>query len=151
MMRSKYLIIGNSAGGIGAAEAIREVDKAGSVTILSDEPYPAYSRPLISEYLAGECMLDGMLFRPAEFYSQNNIVALPGKKLKSLGLKSHTAELDGGERITWEKLLLATGGVPIVPSIEGIGKRGVFTFCCHCRESATVKTALSCNKLVFPL
>ncbi len=128
MMRSKYLIIGNSAGGIGAAEAIREVDKAGSITILSDEPYPAYSRPLISEYLAGECMLDGMLFRPAEFYSQNNIVALPGKKLKSLGLKSHTAELDSGERITWEKLLLATGGVPIVPRIEGIGKRGVFTF-----------------------
>ncbi len=127
-MRSKYLIIGNSAGGIGAAEAIREVDKTSSITILSDEPYPAYSRPLISEYLAGECKLDGMLFRPAEFYSQNNIVALTGKRIKSLGLKSHTAEVESGDRITWEKLLLATGGVPIVPRIEGIGKRGVFTF-----------------------
>ena len=46
--RVKYLIIGNSAGGIGAAEAIREVDEKGSMAIVSDEPYPVYSRPLIS-------------------------------------------------------------------------------------------------------
>lgn len=128
MMRTKYLIVGNSAGGIGAAEAIREVDKAGSITIVSDEPYPAYSRPLISKYLTGERSLEGMLFRPAEFYSQNDIVSLLGKKVKGLGLKSHTAEVDGGDRITWEKLLLAPGGAPIVPKIEGIGKKGVFTF-----------------------
>lgn len=127
-MRSKYLIIGNSAGGIGAAEAIREVDKSGSLTIVSDEPYPAYSRPLISKYLTGERTLEGMLFRPAEFYSQNNIVSLLGKKVEGLGLESHTAELDGGERIVWEKLLLAPGGMPIVPRIKGIGERGVFTF-----------------------
>jgi NAD(P)H-nitrite reductase large subunit len=54
----KYLIIGNSAGGIGAAEAIREVDKAGAITIISSEPYPAYSRPLISEYLASRRPLE---------------------------------------------------------------------------------------------
>ena len=127
IMRTKYLIIGNSAGGIGAAEAIRELDKIGSLAIISDEPYPAYSRPLISKYLAGECTIEGMLFRPAEFYSQNNIVSLLGKKVKGLGLESHTAELESDERVAWEKLLLATGGRPIVPRIRGIGKRGVFT------------------------
>ncbi|MBE9501352.1 MAG: NAD(P)/FAD-dependent oxidoreductase [Chloroflexi bacterium] len=127
-MRTKYLIIGNSAGGIAAAEAIREVDKIGSLMIISDEPYPAYSRPLISKYLTRERNLDGMLFRPADFYSQNDIVSLSGKKVKGLGLESHTAEVERVERIVWEKLLLATGGVPIVPRIEGIRKRGVFTF-----------------------
>ena len=65
----RYLIIGNSAGGIGAAEAIREVDKAGTITIISDEPYPVYSRPLISEYLASRCPLERMLFRPPDFLS----------------------------------------------------------------------------------
>ncbi len=128
MMRTKYLIIGNSAGGIGAAEAIREVDKIGSLMIISDEPYPAYSRPLISKYLTRERNLDGMLFRPADFYSQNDVVSLLGKKVKGVGLESHTAEVERVERIVWEKLLLATGGVPIVPRIEGIRKRGVFTF-----------------------
>jgi NAD(P)H-nitrite reductase large subunit len=127
-MRTKYLIIGNSAGGIGAAEAIREVDKAGSVTIISDEPHPCYSRPLISKYLAEKCPLERMLFRPADFYSQNNIVSLLGKKVNNLGLESHTAEVDDSQRIIWEKLLLAMGGMPIVPRIESIDKRGVFAF-----------------------
>ena len=45
VIRTEYLIIGNSAGGIGAAEAIREVDKAGSVIIVSDEPYQPTEYP----------------------------------------------------------------------------------------------------------
>lgn len=65
---SKYLIIGNSAGGIAAAEAIREVDKKGSLAIISDEPYPAYSRPLISEYLTGEKSLPEIYLRKESFY-----------------------------------------------------------------------------------
>ena len=128
MLRTKYLLVGNSAGGIGAAEAIREADTEGAITIVSDEPYPAYSRPLISKYLSRERTLEGMLFRPAEFYTQSNIVSVLGKRITGLGLQSHTAELDGGDRIAWDKLLLATGGVPIVPKIEGLGKRGIFTF-----------------------
>jgi NAD(P)H-nitrite reductase large subunit len=127
-VRTKYLIIGNSAGGIGAAEAIRELDKSGSITIISDEAYPTYSRPLISKYITGERSLEQMLFRPAVFYSENDIVSLLGKRVESLELESHSARLDSGQRVLWEKLLLATGGTPIVPTIEGIGKRDVFTF-----------------------
>lgn len=127
-IRAKYLIIGNSAGGIGAAEAIRELDKAGSITIVSDEPYPSYSRPLISKYLARERSLEGMLFRPTDFYEQNNIKLLASKRVISLGPAEYTAELESGEHITWEKLLIASGGVPIVPRIGGLEKKGVFNF-----------------------
>jgi len=124
----KYLIIGNSAGGIGATEAIREIDKAGTITMVSEEPYPAYSRPLISEYLAERRPLERMLFRPADFYKKNNIQAVLGRTVERLDTYAHTTELDRGRRIAWEKLLLATGGSPIVPQMEGIGRGGVFTF-----------------------
>jgi len=127
-MQTRYLIIGNSAGGIGAAEAIREVDKKGALTIVSDEPYPAYSRPLISKYLTGERTLEEMLFRPLDFYDQNNIIFLPGKKVSHLGLDHQSARLEDGEQIAWEKLLLAVGGKPIFPRMKGSSKRGVFTF-----------------------
>jgi NAD(P)H-nitrite reductase large subunit len=127
-MQTKYLIIGNSAGGIGAAEAIRQVDKKGALTIVSDEPYPAYSRPLISKYLTGERTLEEILFRPLDFYDQNNIIFLPGKKVTHLELSHQTAQLEDGEQIAWEKLLLAVGGTPIFPRMKGISKRGVFTF-----------------------
>ena len=128
VVKAKYLIIGNSAGGIAAAEAIREMDKAGEITIISDEPYPAYSRPLISEYLAKRCPLERMLFRPADFYEKNNIRTFLDKKAQHLDIDKHIVELESGEKIRWEKLLLATGGLPIVPEIEGIGLKGVFTF-----------------------
>jgi NAD(P)H-nitrite reductase large subunit len=127
-MQTKYLIIGNSAGGIGAAEAIRQVDKKGALTIVSDEPYPAYSRPLISKYLTRERTLEDILFRPLDFYDQNNIVFLQGKKVTHLELDHQTAQLEDGEQIAWEKLLLAVGGKPIFPRMKGSSKRGVFTF-----------------------
>ncbi|MBI2850200.1 MAG: NAD(P)/FAD-dependent oxidoreductase [Chloroflexi bacterium] len=124
----KYLIIGNSAGGIGAVEAIREKDKTGTIAIISDEPYPAYSRPLISPYLAHERTLESMLYRPADFYEKNSVQAFLGVKVERLDLENHAIDLADKGRIEWQKLLLATGGVPIFPKTEGSDLKGVFTF-----------------------
>lgn len=124
----KYLIIGNSAGAIGAAETIRSVDRAGAITIISDEPYPAYSRPLISKHLTVKRPLEKMLFRSADFYERNNIQTLLGSKVQKLNVAEHNVEIEGGKKIAWEKLLLATGGSPIIPKMEGIEPGKFFTF-----------------------
>jgi NAD(P)H-nitrite reductase large subunit len=125
----KYLIIGNSAGGIGAAEAIRGVDKKGTIAIVSDEPYLAYSRPLISEHLAEGRPLEKMLYRPADFYEKNKIKTVFGDRVARINFKERNIELVSRRTISWQKLLLATGGVPIVPdNIEGRKLKGVFTF-----------------------
>jgi len=126
--KTKYLIIGNSAGGIAAAEAIRELDNVGTLTILSDEPYPAYSRILISKYLTGERDLEQTPLRPVDFYIENDIDFLPGRNAVKLLLDSHVVQMENRERISFEKLLLATGGNPIVPEMDGLDKEGVFTF-----------------------
>jgi len=140
-IRTEYLLIGNSAGGIGAAEAIREVDRTSSITIVSDEPYQVYSRPLISKYLAGERNLDEILFRPADFYNRSSIELVVGKKVQHLNLDNQAAQLENGEEITWEKLLLATGGIPIVPEMKGGNKDGVFTF-------LTIKDAMAIDEFI---
>jgi NAD(P)H-nitrite reductase large subunit len=124
----KYLIIGNSAGGIGAAEAIREVDKAGTLAIVSDEPYPAYSRPLISEHLSAGRPLEKMLYRPPDFYEKNRIKTVLGDKVVRINFSERNVELASGRIFIWQKLLLATGGSPIVPNLEGRDLKGVFTF-----------------------
>lgn len=126
--KTKYLVIGNSAGGIGAVEAIRGVDKTGAITIISDEPYPAYSRPLISEYLADGYPLERMLFRPPDFYEKSNIRTILSEKVVRLDFDRPTVKLEDGRTLGWKKLLLATGGSPIVPGIDGVGLKGVFTF-----------------------
>jgi NAD(P)H-nitrite reductase large subunit len=127
-VKTKYLIIGSSAGGIGAAEAIREADRKGKLVLISDEAYPAYSRPLIAEHLAEGRPLERMLYRPADFYEKNGISVMLGQKATALDSENHTVKLADGRTITWQKLLLATGGSPIVPAIEGTDLNGVFTF-----------------------
>src|SRR3990170_892306 len=125
---AKYVIVGNSAGAIGAVEAIRQVDKEGTIVILSEESYPVYSRPMISEYLAGEVDLDQMLYRPRDFYAKNRVETVLSRKAVSLDLTNKLVKLEDGSEINWEKLLLATGGVPFVPRTPGQEKEGVYTF-----------------------
>ncbi|MCL6430531.1 MAG: FAD-dependent oxidoreductase [Anaerolineae bacterium] len=125
---TRYLIIGNSSGGIGAAEAIREIDRRGPLTIVSEEPYPAYSRPLIARYLAGETSVERMAYRRPEFYRQNDIDLVLGQRLVRLDLASRHAELDDGRLLPYDQLLLAVGGTPIVPPIEGLREHEFFTF-----------------------
>lgn len=124
----KYLIVGNSAGGIGAVEGIRTIDKQGTIGIISDEPYQTYSRPLISHYLAEPCPIEKLLYRSADFYEKNGITTFLGKKVKKIDCRHHSVLLNTGEKILWGKLLLATGGSPIIPKIKGVPQQGVFTF-----------------------
>jgi NAD(P)H-nitrite reductase large subunit len=147
-VQTRYLIIGNSAGGIGAAEAIRQVDKEGALAIVSEEPYPTYSRPLISKYLSGERTLEGILFRPRDFYDQNNILFLPDKKVTSLELDQRAARLEDSEQIAWDKLLLAVGGKPIFPKMKGSDKIGVFTFTTLDDAKAVDRFLLNARKAV---
>ncbi len=123
-----YVIIGNSAGGIGAAEAIRQVDHEGRLTIISDEPYPAYSRPAISEVLAHERTPDRIWYRPGDFYQRLGIQALLGVPAVDLDFVARTVHLADDRRVHWDRLLLATGGTPIVPPMEGRELPGVYTF-----------------------
>jgi NAD(P)H-nitrite reductase large subunit len=125
---SRYLIVGNSAGGIGAVEAIREVDADGLITVVSDEPYPAYSRPEISEYLAGLTTVERMLFRPPDFCEKHGVEAILGVAASRLDLEKRCLELEDGRALSWDRLLLATGGRPTVPPIAGGDHEGIFTF-----------------------
>jgi len=125
---TKYVIIGGSAGGIGAVEAIREVDPVGTLTLISEEPAPQYSRPMISEYVSREATLDTMKYRGDQFWKNNNVQTLTGRTATKIDFKEKFVELDGGDKIDYEKLLIATGGKPFVPRMEGGEKDGVFTF-----------------------
>lgn len=125
---TRYVIVGNSAGGIGAAEAIRQIDRLGEITIISEEPYPAYSRPMISKYVAREVTFEAMRYRPATFYADHNIRLMAGAIARRIDRAAKTVELAGGETLAYDKLLLATGGVPFVPKMEGLDRDGVYTF-----------------------
>jgi NAD(P)H-nitrite reductase large subunit len=124
----KYVIIGASAAGIGAVEAIRNKDQVGTITVVSEEECPQYSRPMISDFVSGRATFQRMMCREDDFWKQNNVEALFGRAAKSLNLTEKTVTLENCNKIQYEKLLLATGGKPFVPKMDGSDREGVFTF-----------------------
>ncbi|MCW4010598.1 MAG: FAD-dependent oxidoreductase [Candidatus Bathyarchaeota archaeon] len=124
----KYVIVGACAAGIGAVEAIREVDPAGEIVVISEEQCSYYSRPMISDFVSGKADLEKMKTRDDQFWQKNAVKALTGKKAARLNTAEHTVVLEDGTPVSYEKLLLATGGRPFVPKMEGQDKEGVYTF-----------------------
>ncbi len=125
---SKYVIVGASAAGIGAVEAIRDVDPAGSITVISEEQIPQYSRPMISDLVSGKTTFDKMKCRSDNFWEDHRVQTLTGETAVRLDFAEKTVELNNGSKVNFEKILLATGGKPFIPKIEGAEKEGVFTF-----------------------
>jgi NAD(P)H-nitrite reductase large subunit len=140
---TKYLIIGNSAGAVGAIEAIRQVDTDGLLTVVSDEGYAPYSRPLIAEFLAGTRTLDQILYRTSDFYMKKGVVPILDAKVERLDLEARQVWFADKKRfpepLGFEKLLLSTGGLPFVPPTEGGDKKNIFTFV-TLKDAVTIKT-----------
>ena len=116
----KYVIIGNSTAAVGAIEGIREIDPKGKITVVSNEPYPVYSRPLISYLLQGKTDEQRMKYRPDDFYEKNKVTAMLGRTAEKLDPAKKTVALDGGEILKYDRLLVATGSSPFVPPMAGL-------------------------------
>ena len=122
----KYVIIGGSAAGISGAEAIRSIDKKGEITVISDENFPLYSRCLITYYLAGTIDEKQIKFKSDDFFKRNNIKSLLGVKAEKIMHNEKKIALNNGSFLTYDKLLIATGGSPKKLGIKGEDKNGVF-------------------------
>ena len=116
----KYVIIGNSTAGIGAVEGIRQVDRQGEITIISDEPHHTYSRPLISYFLQGKVTQELMKYRDDAFYSEHNCKLLTGTSVTKVDSVKKQVVLEDGKTIAYDKLLVATGSSAFVPVFEGL-------------------------------
>lgn len=124
----KYCIIGNSAAAVGAVEAIRSVDGGSPITVVSREPYYAYSRPMIPRFLAGKISEEAMYYRGEAFYRKHGVTLLLGREALNVDVEKRQVRLDDGTRLEYDRLLLATGSKPAIPPVEGLNLPGVSTF-----------------------
>ncbi len=115
-----YVIIGNSTAAIGCIEGIRKVDKTEKITVISDEKYHTYSRPLISYLLEGKTNEQLMKYRPDDFYKVNNCDLLLGEKVVKIYSETKEVLLKNGRKIPYKKLLIATGSRAFIPHFNGI-------------------------------
>ena len=123
-----YVIVGNSASAVAAIEGIREYDKRGKIKVISDEPYFNYSRPLISYLLGKKVTVEKMAYREKKFYNTSRVDLILDNRATKLDLKKKYVILADGQKVPFDKLLITTGGAPVIPEIKGRNLNGVFTF-----------------------
>ena len=121
----RYVIIGGSAAGISAVEAIRSVDQISPIELFSGEGTPFYSRVLLSYYIAGAITKEELHFRPLEFFSENKVTAHLGQRVERVLPDSKSIRMEDGREYPFDRLLIATGSSPKRLDIPGKDKKGV--------------------------
>ncbi|MEJ2750168.1 MAG: FAD-dependent oxidoreductase, partial [Anaerolineae bacterium] len=124
MQPIRYVIIGNGAAGVTAAETIRHQDPMGDITIVSAEPYPMYSRPGLAYLLINEIPKHQVFARQPEWYQQMRVNLLFGKA-KRLDVDQQHIVLGDGRILPYDRLLIATGARAVPPPYPGADLKGV--------------------------
>ncbi len=123
----RYVIVGGGVAGITAALELAN-RKVGIIEVYSDEEYPYYYRPQLTEFLAGGITLERLLRRDLAWYKGRGIDVYLGRSVTRVDPGAHTMTLGDGTQVTYDRLLLATGSIPFVPPLPGSDKDGVFTW-----------------------
>lgn len=130
MARLRVVVVGGGVAGLVAADSVRGADGEASITVLSDEPHLPYRRPALPLIVRGSVSgLNPITTFDCEALRLRRIKYLPGTRAVSVDLKRRfvrAAGRSGGEvRVPFDRLILAMGGCPVKPRIEGSDKRGV--------------------------
>lgn len=119
-----YLIIGNGAAGVTAAQTIRQHDPQGEIVILTAEPYPMYSRPGLAYLLIKEVPPEQIMARSLDWYESLGINLQLGKALR-IDVAQQVVWLEDGRSLPYDRLLIATGARATPPPYPGGDLDGV--------------------------
>ena len=122
-----FLIVGAGLAGAKAAEALRTDGFAGRVVLLGEESERPYNRPPLSkDYLQDKSEKDKIYVHPQGWYGEHDIDLRRGTRVTGLDVAAHHVTVIGGDRIGYDKLLLATGSAVRRLSVPGAEFDGVF-------------------------
>ncbi len=122
------VVVGSSAAGIAACEAAREQAPSCSITLVTADASPRYSRPLLAYLLARRIGREDLAWRPEEYLARVlRVTALAGRRAIGLQSDAGTLSLEGGTDLHFDRLILATGASGSRLSIPGADLEGVYS------------------------
>ena len=145
----RIVIVGGGAAGFAAAEMLRRAGYQRSLIMLSSDAALPYDRPNLSkDYLAGTIPFDYVPLRDDSFYEENGIEIQLGKNVSELDLRAHEVLLSDGERVAYDRLLLATGAEPLRLTIPGAEQPHVHTLRSLADSDAIIEAAKTAKRAI---
>ncbi len=127
MTSGRVLIVGASLAGGRAAEQLRRGGWQGSITLIGDEVERPYDRPPLSKKLIrGQIEEAKLFFRAPGWYDEHRIELVTGRRARGLDTTAREVELEGGERVPFDHLIVATGAAARTLPCEGASLPGVY-------------------------
>jgi apoptosis-inducing factor 3 len=116
----RIVIVGGGAAGLAAAEMLRRQQWQGQLVMVSNDDSPPVDRPNLSkDYLAGNAPEEWIALRPPSFYQEHGIDLRLNAEVTGIAVRDREVVLADGERIRYDRLLLATGAEPVRLSMPG--------------------------------
>jgi 3-phenylpropionate/trans-cinnamate dioxygenase ferredoxin reductase subunit len=122
----EFLLVGGGMASAHCAAELRKRGAEGAIALVGREPEPPYERPPLSkEYLRGEAERADAYVNPLAWYEENEVDLRTGVNAMSLDPGARTAKLQGGEEVSFEKALIATGAMVNILRVEGAENEGI--------------------------
>lgn len=115
----RYVVLGSSAAGINGVRELRRLDKKAEIILISKDE-TIYSRCILHQYLAGERDRESLCFVEKNFESLYRITWMKGRSCVGLKREEKKVLLDGGEEVSYDKLLIATGSHTFIPPVKNL-------------------------------
>ena len=151
-MSDAIVIVGAGQAGVQAAESLRTLGFAGSITLLGNEPYGPYHRPPLSKaWLAGTMEAAQLAIRAPQALQRKDIELRTHATVQSIDRVAHTVQLADGSTLPYTGLVLAMGATPRSLPLPGIEARGVLPLRSRDDAQALAQGLERCVQLSLPL
>jgi len=143
----KFVIVGGGAAGFSAAETLRREGFAGAITMLSNDGAMPVDRPNLSkDYLAGSAPEAWLPLRDEDYYQNAGIDLRLNTDVSAIDAKTRNVTLGNGDKLPFDRLLLATGAEPVKLRIPGADQPHVHTLRSVADSRAIIKAAGSARR-----
>jgi nitrite reductase (NADH) large subunit len=122
----RVVVVGTGAAGTTAVTELRKLHPGVELTIVGSEPYDFYNRMNIGKLVSEQTAIEKLYMLPRDWAEQRSIRRLCGVTAVALDRYDRAVVLDTGERLGYDRVVIATGGRSNTPGVEGFGMRGTF-------------------------
>lgn len=122
----RVVVVGNGIAGVTTADFVRRNHPDCEITLIGSETHHLYNRMGVARLIYGRSAMQGLYLLPDDWYERNRVTVWLNTRVASIDREQKSVLLGTGERVPYDRLVLATGGRATLPPIDGFGIPGCF-------------------------